>query len=1541
MHMRKSLRRRPASRRLRLENLERRLLLAADLDDEISEATSLGAASTTGATVSEAILPDTDVDMYKFTVTSNLVVDFDIDTAINGPGGLGSYLRLFNSSGTQLASNDNAFAPGESVLGFDAYLRHTFTSAGTYYIGVSNANNIEYSATTGNGDTAGGLNATGSYTLAIQALPIDTDDEISEAVVLGAISTAPVTANASIQPDVDVDMYKFSVNTNETVDFDVDTVDNGPDGLNSYVRIFNSQGEQLAFNNNGMAPGENLLGFDAFLRYTFTTRGNYYLAVSNATNTLFNATTGASDTAGGLYSVGAYTLTIQTAPEIPDDTDDEISEVPSQGAITTTVKTLTGTITPSVDVDMFRFTVTAGLVVDFDIDTTLNGSGGLGSYLRLFNSAGTQLAFNDNAIAPGENTLGFDAYLRYTFISAGTYYLGVSNLTNTTYSATTGNGDTEGGQHSTGDYTLNMVALPVDDDDDISEALSLGLITKTPDTISDAIVTDIDVDLIGFRVNSGQIVDFDLDTTENGAGGLNSLLRLFDATGQQLTINNNAAAPGELVVGFDAYLRHTFTSAGTYYIGVSNFNNATYDPQDGTGDSAGGLYSIGSYQLTIQTAADTPVDTDDELSEATILGSITTTPRTASAAITPDVDVDMYRFTVTAGQVVDFDIDTPLNGPGGLGSYIRLFNSQGTQLASNNNGTAPGENTLGFDAYLRYTFTSNGTYYLGVSNSNNTQYNPSSGDNDTAGGNNTVGSYDLIIQALPVDGDDTMGEAKILAAVSTAPQTLSDSIVTDIDVDMYRFTVTAGQFVGFDIDTDLNGTGGLGSFLRLFDSQGQQLAFNNNGAAPGETELGIDAYLQYTFTARGTYYLGVSNSNNILYDPDLGTGDTAGGNDSIGDYRLTVQAIVTGAPELLLSVSPTTIREDGGTATVTVTRNNGDDSQALVVSLASNDTTEASVPTTVTIPANSTSATFIVTGVDDALLDGTQTATISATATDYTGDTVSVQVSDHETVTITINPGSLSENGGTAVGTATRSNTDISSSLVISLSSSDTTEATVPNLVVIPAGQAFVTFTVTGQDDNLVDGTQTVTINVSATNYFGIGSTVDVTDFESLVVSITPASISENGGSATGTVSRPAGSGLQAITVSLSSSDASEATVPSSVTILANQTSASFAVSAVDDALLDGTQTVTITASTAGLANGTGTVNVTDLETLSLTISPTAINENGGVATGTVTRSSTNNNSALLVTLASSDTGEATVPASVTIPAGAASANFTITGVDDVLSDRTQSVVITATGAGFVGTSAGIDVLDDEPVLTLTLANDLLAENGGTVTGTVTRSALNLSAPLVVSLASSDTSEAVVPATVTIPANQSSAVFVISGVDDAASDGVQTVAISVSSAGYVGDAKNVLVADNERPYQNPRNNVDVDGTTFVTPLDALLIVNILNSLGRGPAATIMASYTGPAQFPDTNGDNQISPLDALLIINYLNARSGAGEGEGQGEGEGASNFGVTADGNETTGSNALAPALVDAAHSQLDWLWTDPSGNSVLRDQAQLRRKRI
>src|SRR5262245_762181 len=128
-------------RRLRFEGLEQRLLMAADLDDAISEATTVQI-TTSGITVAGKIDVDTDVDMYRINVGGGYaVVDIDIDTPQNGPGGLGSFVRLFDVQGNELAFNNDATAPGETQLGFDAYLRFTFKDAGAFYIGVSNANN--------------------------------------------------------------------------------------------------------------------------------------------------------------------------------------------------------------------------------------------------------------------------------------------------------------------------------------------------------------------------------------------------------------------------------------------------------------------------------------------------------------------------------------------------------------------------------------------------------------------------------------------------------------------------------------------------------------------------------------------------------------------------------------------------------------------------------------------------------------------------------------------------------------------------------------------------------------------------------------------------------------------------------------------------------------------------------------------------------------------------------------------------------------------------------------------------------------------------------------------------------------------------------------------------------------------------------------------------------------------------------------------------------------------------------------------------------
>ena len=95
--------------------------------------------------------------------------------------------------------------------------------------------------------------------------------------------------------------------------------------------------------------------------------------------------------------------------------------------------------------------------------------------------------------------------------------------------------------------------------------------------------------------------------------------------------------------------------------------------------------------------------------------------------------------------------------------------------------------------------------------------------------------------------------------------------------------------------------------------------------------------------------------------------------------------------------------------------------------------------------------------------------------------------------------------------------------------------------------------------------------------------------------------------------------------------------------------------------------------------------------------------------------------------------------------------------------------------------------------------------------------------------------------------------------------------------------RNALVdaaMDNQKPWHNAENPLDIDGNGFVIPLDVLIIVDRLNSIGieKLPPPGVQQS---PRLFYDTNADGDSTPLDALLIVDFLNGKSGSASGEGE------------------------------------------------------------
>jgi uncharacterized repeat protein (TIGR01451 family) len=272
------------------------------------------------------------------------------------------------------------------------------------------------------------------------------------------------------------------------------------------------------------------------------------------------------------------------------------------------------------------------------------------------------------------------------------------------------------------------------------------------------------------------------------------------------------------------------------------------------------------------------------------------------------------------------------------------------------------------------------------------------------------------------------------------------------------------------------------------------------------------------------------------------------------------------------------------------------------------------------------------------------------------------------------------------------------------------------------------------------------------------------------------------------------------VTFNISNSAPSQVTVPATVTLLAGQTTTNFTITIIDDALLDGPQPATITATAAGFAVGSDTIVVADNETAILgLVLPAATTEGVGFVSGTITASAAPASN-ITVSLNSSVTTAVQVPATVILPAGLTSVGFNATIVDDTLIDGDQSSTITAHVPNWTDALATVVVHDNESTNLVVTLPSAAREGDGTLpnAGTVRISGI-LTTNLTVSLLSSDLTELTVPPTMTIIAGQTSGTFSPTVIEDPDIDGPQTVTVTASAFGFSDGATNMIVNDNESP----------------------------------------------------------------------------------------------------------------------------------------------
>ena len=536
----------------------------------------------------------------------------------------------------------------------------------------------------------------------------------------------------------------------------------------------------------------------------------------------------------------------------------------------------------------------------------------------------------------------------------------------------------------------------------------------------------------------------------------------------------------------------------------------------------------------------------------------------------------------------------------------------------------------------------------------------------------------------------------------------------------------------------------------------------------------------------------------------------------------------------------TSVAESGTTDTFTVVLNAQPNSN-VVISVSSGDTGEATVsPSTLTFTSGNwnSAQTVTVTGVNDNLVDGTQTSTLTLSVVDGSSDnnfdaindqTVSATTTDNDTAGFTVvqsgGSTSVAESGSTDTFTVVL-DAQPNSNVVISVASGDTGEATVsPATLTFTSGNwnSTQTVTVTGVNDNLIDGTQTSTLTLSVVdgssdnNFDPVNDqTVSATTTDNDTAGFTvvqsggSTSVAETGSTDTFTVVLDA-QPTSNVVISVASGDTGEATVsPATLTFTSgNWNSAqTVTVTGVDDSLVDGSQTTVATISVVdassdddfdGVANQTVSITTTNDDTAGFTIAisggSTSVAESGSTDTFTVVLDA-QPTSNVVISVASGDTGEATVsPATLTFTSGNwnSAQTVTVTGVDDSLVDGSQTTAATISVVdgssdddfdGVANQTTNIETTDNDSVgftLVESSGSTTVNESGTTDTFTVV---LNVqpSSNVVFSITSGDTGEATVTSALTFtPANWNSAQTVtVTGANDNIIDGTQTSTVTVS-----------------------------------------------------------------------------------------------------------------------------------------------------------------
>lgn len=310
----------------------------------------------------------------------------------------------------------------------------------------------------------------------------------------------------------------------------------------------------------------------------------------------------------------------------------------------------------------------------------------------------------------------------------------------------------------------------------------------------------------------------------------------------------------------------------------------------------------------------------------------------------------------------------------------------------------------------------------------------------------------------------------------------------------------------------------------------------------------------------------------------------------------------SGLATVSIVATDNTASEPGSdTGTFTISRT-GDTSADLTVSFSVSGTAGAadytSIGTSATIPAGESETTVTITPVDDATAETNEMVTVTLTAL----DSYRVGILGHATVIIEDNEvgvsiasdGSSSEDGSTTGSFVVTRTGNVSADLTVNFIVSGTATRTNDYLqfgtsVIIPAGTNAASIPVTAVNDAAAEGIETVVVSLAVGAGYTVraptSATLLILDDEAVVtITATDDTASEPTSNGTFTIAR-SGSVVDPLTVfftvtGTASNGVDFGSIPSQAIIPAGTNATVLVITPIDDALVEGPETVSITLNT-------------------------------------------------------------------------------------------------------------------------------------------------------------------------------------------------------------------------------------------------------------------------------------------------------------------------------------------------------------------------